>query len=126
MAIFSSSAISKRNRMAAFLPVILLLSMVFMSQAANAMGDEHRKGKRGERPKPPTFASLDVNQDGVVSFNEFEQHEIPRGDHATIFDFIDTNQDGQITEEELTSHKPPKHRKGKPREQQAYSSGANQ
>lgn len=41
MTIFSSTAISKRNPMAAFLSITLLVSLSFMSQAANAMGDEH-------------------------------------------------------------------------------------
>lgn len=125
MALSVSTVPRKRGRISTIVSVVLISGIFLFSHGIHAMGEDNRKGKRGERPKPPSFESLDVNQDGVVTLDEFELHKIPRGDHTTVFGFIDTNQDGQITQEELTSHKPPKHRKGKSRDQQAYSSQTN-
>lgn len=56
---------------------------------------------------PPPFSEFDLNGDGVMTLEEFSEHEIPHGEHAEVFSMIDANGDGQITEEEFTSHEPP-------------------
>lgn len=55
-----------------------------------------------------SFASLDGDSDGSVTFGEFESHHLTFLRHA--FDEIDTDQDGKIEQAELTAaiaHMPP-------------------
>jgi hypothetical protein len=51
-----------------------------------------------------------MDGNGLVTLTEFEQHDIPHGDHTTVFNDIDADGDGAISETELTSHKPPRRR----------------
>lgn len=69
-----------------------------------------QRGGGGDRPERPKFSSLDLDSDGSLTFEEFEQSEIPNNDHATIFGHIDADGDGVITEDEFTNHKPPQRR----------------
>jgi hypothetical protein len=50
---------------------------------------------------------LDRNGDGQVTLDEFKSHDIPRGNHAQVFNSIDTDADGVLTENEFSSHRPP-------------------
>ena len=89
------------------LPATVLLSVMCGSVLAEScQGNSGSEGRRG----PPPFSSLDLDGDGLVTLSEFEQHEIPHGDHSTVFSNIDADDDGAITETELTSHKPPRRR----------------
>jgi Ca2+-binding EF-hand superfamily protein len=67
---------------------------------------------RGSKDKPehkrPQFSSLDLDQDGSVTFEEFAKSEVPSDDYATIFGHIDANGDGILTEQEFSNHKPPR------------------
>jgi Ca2+-binding EF-hand superfamily protein len=69
--------------------------------------------ERGSKDKPehkrPQFSSLDLDQDGSITFEEFSKSEVPNDDYATIFGYIDANGDGVLTEQEFKSHKPPRH-----------------
>jgi len=64
-----------------------------------------------ERPPRPSFASLDGNADGEIDFEEFSLHELPHGDHQTVFSDIDSDGDGFISNREFKNHKPPRHPK---------------
>lgn len=79
--------------------------------SAYAQPNDDESQQRGERRGPPPFAKLDLDQDGIITFDEFEQHPIPRGEHAEVFSNIDTDSNGQITEQEWTNHKPPRPQK---------------
>lgn len=61
----------------------------------------------GDRGGPPPFSTLDRNGDGQVTLDEFKSHDIPRGNHAQVFNSIDTDADGVLTENEFSSHRPP-------------------
>jgi hypothetical protein len=67
----------------------------------------HAQNQSGQRQGPPQFSELDLDGDGSVTLEEFEQHEVPHGTHEEIFSHIDSNEDGSISEDELTNHKPP-------------------
>lgn len=82
---------------------LMLAATLIISVSGFAQAEENR----GERPQRPTFASIDINEDGKVDLEEFSEHEIPRGDHETIFNSIDTDGDGIITSDEFDNHKPP-------------------
>lgn len=71
------------------------------------LASDKQKGG-GDRPQRPEFSSLDLNSDSEISFEEFSSHELPHGDHETIFNNIDTDGSGFISETEFTSHKPPR------------------
>lgn len=58
---------------------------------------------------PPTFNQLDIDNDGVVTLDEFSQHKLPYGKHDNVFARIDSDNNGEISEQELAEHKPPKH-----------------
>lgn len=96
------------------LAVVVLISALSTTATACAQtqGDdgEQRQGRRG----PPTFTALDLNGDSGVTLEEFQQHDVPHGDHSTIFNAIDSNGDGLISEAELTEHKPPRRGGNKP------------
>lgn len=80
----------------------LATSLLFFSS-----GMVQAESNREAPPQRPSFASLDGDEDGEISFDEFSSHEVPRGDHETIFNHIDADSDGIITEEEFENHKPP-------------------
>jgi len=91
----------------------LLASMALVSTQAlaygNDNGNEAGEGEdRGQRRGPPPFSELDLNADASLTLEEFQQHQIPRGDHETIFNHIDANTDGIVTEDEMKNHKPPR------------------
>lgn len=88
----------------------LIISSLFIISMGQAYANGGSHGK-GERPQRPTFTSIDLNQDGEVSFDEFSQHEIPQGAHETIFEIIDSNNDDVIDEGELDNHKPTRRNK---------------
>lgn len=85
----------------------LLFTLSMTSQAAPS---DRMDGKRKQRPD---FSTLDLNADGDIDFDEFSQHELPRGDHQTLFDILDADSNAVISEQEYTDHKPPRHKNGK-------------
>lgn len=87
-----------------------LLTTVFYCGVLYAQPESH-SGERKARPERPQFSEIDADGDGSVLLSEFQQLELPRGDHSSVFDHIDTNTDGVITEQEWQDHKPP--RKGR-------------
>jgi len=88
-----------------FFNVGLFGAVLFLSTACKPQGPDG--GPSGGMGGPPPFSEFDLNGDGVMTLEEFSEHEIPHGEHAEVFSMIDANGDGQITEEEFTSHKPP-------------------
>jgi len=67
--------------------------------------------------KRPKFSTLDLDANGVITLAEFKQHQIPRGDHLTVFNHIDVDGNGEISEEEFINHRPPRPPKGNGRDQ---------
>lgn len=86
----------------------LIIAITFIISASSLVQAKNADHNNGERPQRPTFASLDLNEDSEITFDEFSSHEIPHGDHETIFESIDSDGDGIILEEEFTNHKPPR------------------
>ena len=89
----------------------LLASMALVSTQALAYGSDNEAAEgedRGQRRGPPPFSELDLNADASLTLEEFQQHQVPRGDHETIFNHIDANADGVVTEDEMKNHKPPR------------------
>lgn len=100
----------KRTHFRTTICLTALLALCLSSANAFAKGDSEGRGKRHKRPD---FTTLDLNTDSVITLEEFSQHEIPRGDHETIFNHIDADGDGSITTQEFEDHKPPRKNKGK-------------
>jgi Ca2+-binding EF-hand superfamily protein len=86
--------------------LLALCCLIGMSLSLSAHSQE-----RGSRDMPkherPEFSSLDLDGDGSVTYDEFEQSEVPNNEHAIIFGHIDADGDGALTEDEYTNHKPP-------------------
>ena len=61
----------------------------------------------------PCFSSLDTNSDGVINFEEFSAHQLPRGKHETVFANFDSDDNGEISQQEFKDHKPPQRRSRK-------------
>lgn len=78
--------------------VVLLLCTI----SGLAMADD-RDGERGQHgQRPPAFADLDSNSDGVISSDEAASIP-PLAEH---FSEMDTDGDGVLTEEEMSAHMP--------------------
>lgn len=90
---------------------IFIVSQFIVSSSALASPNN---GQHNDRKGPPAFSTLDLNSDGSVTLEEFQQHSIPHGDHATVFNNIDANGDGTINQTELSEHKPPHRGKSRP------------
>ena len=65
---------------------------------------DHRRPPKEQR-NPPTFRSLDLDGDGVLTRTEFTSLPIPEGRHETIFREMDADDDGRISEREFDSHR---------------------
>ncbi|MEI6893796.1 MAG: EF-hand domain-containing protein [Colwellia sp.] len=89
--------------------LILAMTLIFSTSSLVQANDAEQN--RGERPQRPTFESLDLNNDGGISFDEFSSHDIPHGDYQTMFNAMDTDGDGIISKEEFSNHKPPQRKK---------------
>lgn len=90
-----------------FLTLVVFGLTTLFSQVEAKGDNSDRKGHR-ERP---SFVSIDTDSNNEISFEEFSAHEIPFGDHQTIFNSIDSDSDGLITLEEFENHKPPQRKK---------------
>lgn len=90
---------------------LTLTTVVALSSAQAFSSDENSQEDKRQRKGPPPFSELDLDKDGLITLEEFQQHEIPRGDHETVFSHIDADRDSVITEDELSSHKPPRHKR---------------
>ena len=87
--------------------IALLITTSSAVQAKNNMSD------RNGPPQRPSFDSLDLNADEDIDFDEFSSQELPHGDYQTIFNSIDINNNGVISSEEFINHKPPQQPKRK-------------
>ncbi|MEH6348014.1 MAG: EF-hand domain-containing protein [Bermanella sp.] len=85
----------------------LAASIALVSVQASAYSDNEGEDS-GKRRGPPPFSELDLDGDASLTLEEFQQHQIPRGDHETIFNHIDADGDGVVTEDEMKNHKPPR------------------
>ena len=83
-------------------PIVAFTLLIVASNQALAK----KSMNEGERPSRPSFSSLDTNSDSDIDFDEFSSHEIPHGDHQTLFNEIDSDNNGVISAEEFDSHKP--------------------
>jgi len=88
---------------------IVVTLLILASSQVLAKSDKNN----GDRPSRPTFESIDTNEDGDIDFDEFSSHEVPHGDHQTIFDEMDADNNGVISNEEFANHKPPRPRNRK-------------
>ena len=85
----------------------LVMSVGVMSQSYAADSDQGRpEGK--PQGGPPQFSSVDINDDGELTFEEFSAQEIPHGDHQTVFNDMDSDGNGEVSENEFTSFRPPR------------------
>lgn len=91
--------------------VFVLMNSVSYGKNYNSQDFEETANKR--QHQRPSFSALDINTDGIVELAEFELHQIPHGDHETVFNMIDTDGDSTITETEFNDHKPPRHKHSK-------------
>jgi len=71
----------------------------------------HIKGKNSGKRKRAHFNKLDLNTDGNISWEEFQQHKKPRNKRERIFQRIDANNDGSISQQEFREHKPTHYKK---------------
>ncbi|WP_281560786.1 EF-hand domain-containing protein [Thalassomonas sp. RHCl1] len=85
--------------------VIICSTLALVSSLAYSYAQD--QSQNNKRRGPPPFSQLDLNGDQAISLEEFKQHQIPRGDHETVFANIDSNGDQQISEQEHLAHKPP-------------------
>lgn len=88
---------------------LVLASAGFSSfaQESDVQEDKPCKEQGKQRFKRPRFADLDLNQDSLVTLEEFKQKDIPHGDHDRVFRHIDVDGNGEITRQEFESHRPP-------------------
>lgn len=94
-----------------------------MPEYNRPQGEQYENKSQHKTPhKRPKFSTLDLDGNGLITLAEFKQHQIPRGDHLTVFNHIDVDGNGEISEEEFVNHRPPRPPKGSGREQnQNYS-----
>ncbi len=85
----------------------LILSSLLVSTFSFAQ-PERGDGERSGRGGPPQFSQVDLDADGALTLEEFQNENIPHGDHSELFVMIDADGDGVVTEAEWTDHKPPK------------------
>ncbi len=85
--------------------LILAISLI-ISTSSLVQAKSSEQGRNGP-PQRPTFESIDINEDGEISLDEFSEQKIPHGDHETVFDLLDTDGDGVISSDEFDNHKPP-------------------
>jgi len=88
--------------------IFCVLGFAILLSQVEAKGND--SGRKGHKERP-SFALLDTDSNDFISFEEFSAHEIPFGDHQTIFDNIDSDNDGLITLEEYENHKPPQRKR---------------
>ena len=70
-----------------------------------------QKGKNGKRPNPKeVIKKHDINQDGKISFEEAQQAD--KGPLKRDFASIDKNEDGFVTLNEFKAFKPKRSKKG--------------
>jgi len=84
-----------------------LTLMLFLAASNQALANKKPHGD-GDRPQRPSFASIDANADSNIDIDEFSLHDLPFGDHQTVFDNIDSDNNGLISQEEFENHKPPR------------------
>jgi Ca2+-binding EF-hand superfamily protein len=94
-----------------------LVALVTLAIATDAFAANMNKGKAQYNIEQPTFLQFDLDQDGQVTEEEFEQARAERIAKRTeegrtlrninasnTFKAIDTNGDGVINEEEFADH----------------------
>jgi len=86
----------------------VIIAAALLAGFINLSYAQQSEQQKGPRPERPDFTSIDSDNNGEISFDEFSQQELPHGDYQTVFDSIDADSDGVLTEQEFTSHKPPR------------------
>ncbi|KJY70789.1 hypothetical protein TW78_15080 [Vibrio coralliilyticus] len=92
---------------------ILLVPLLFISPFA--LSDEDAQQEESNATKsPPEFSSMDTNEDGQISKEEFDQFRKPEGSEdeeesenesgLSAFSSFDKNKDGFVSESELAAH----------------------
>lgn len=79
--------------------------LVIFSTSVQAQGRDDERPRRGG---PPEFSVVDLDSDGILTLEEFQNEELPYGDHTDLFSVIDADGNGEVSEQEWTDHKPPK------------------
>ncbi|ANW22712.1 hypothetical protein BA953_00035 [Vibrio coralliilyticus] len=92
---------------------ILLVPLLFISPLA--LSDEDAQQEENNATKsPPEFSSMDTDEDGQISKEEFDQFRKPEGSEdeeesdnesgLSAFSSFDKNKDGFVSESELAAH----------------------
>ena len=75
--------------------VILIFTGVLMNSLTVCASEQHRSGK-------PSFTTLDANEDGQISLEEFSTRApAKRLDPLALFNVLDSNEDGMISPQEF-------------------------
>jgi len=90
-----------------------IIAIILLLAASNQTLANNTTPTNEEPRQRPNFASIDLNADGDIDFNEFSSHKLPRGDHQTVFGRIDTDNNGIISHKEFVDHKPPQRKNRK-------------
>lgn len=100
---------------------ILAPAMVLAQPGNESKNPEknHKDGKRGvDRPRPDFWKSVDKNQDGSISKEEFELmprvQNLPEEKRGNLFTRLDKDADGKLAREEIRAMGPPRDGKGPP------------
>ena len=90
--------------------LLILSALIALSSQVQAKNQRANQDREHSRPE---FSSIDTNEDGDIDFDEFSSHDIPHGDHQTVFESFDTDNNGIISTEEFENHKPPQRQRNK-------------
>ncbi|MCC5450596.1 EF-hand domain-containing protein [Rheinheimera sp. UJ51] len=74
---------------------------------SNNVVAQQEKAEKRPKPRPE-FSSLDSNGDNLLQWDEFSSISLPHGSVEEVFQSMDTDQDGVVSAEEYAAHKPPR------------------
>lgn len=81
--------------------IVIGVSLILVSGSLRAQGNQPGAMKQRCMDR---FKSMDKNDDGKLTFDEFNSVSHPRGDPQHIFNARDLNGDGYLNPEELCTH----------------------
>ena len=84
--------------------ISVLITLTLLSSNVVA---QQEKGEKRPKPRPE-FSSLDSNGDSLLQWDEFSTITLPHVNVDEVFQSMDTDQDGVISAEEYAAHKPPR------------------
>ncbi|MDP5132680.1 MAG: EF-hand domain-containing protein [Paraglaciecola sp.] len=84
--------------------ISLFITLALLSSNVDA---QQEKGEKRPKPRPE-FSSLDSNGDNLLQWDEFSSISLPHGNVEDVFQSMDTDQDGVVSAEEYAAHKPPR------------------